>query len=110
VLFIFSSATGEVLSTDNEDIGHRLRILRSWILFLLRTLQEHILSHILLDLKQRLDGKLVRAVDFHSALEAHDHFVQHSHFSCLLSKNHFTAQEHVMEVHLLETNNVIIWL
>lgn len=85
----------------NEDVSHRLRILRSWILFLLRTLQEHILSHILLDLKQRLDKKLMSAVNFHSALEAHDHFVQHSHFSCLLSKNHFNAQEHVMEVMMI---------
>jgi len=84
--------------SGKDESSHRLWILRSWILFLLRTIQEHILSHILLDLKQHLNEKLLNAIDFHSALEAHDRFVKRAHYSCLLSKGHFSAQEHIMEV------------
>ncbi|XP_059482044.1 gamma-tubulin complex component 5-like isoform X2 [Neocloeon triangulifer] len=89
--------TSPVMS-GNVDLSHRLWILRSWLLFLLRTIHDHILSHILLDLKQNLDQRLCSANSFHSALEAHERFVKHSHYSCLLSKTHSSAQEHIMEV------------
>lgn len=48
--------------------GRRLCVLRSWLLFLLTSLQEHMLGHILTTMRQQLDTSLKHAQDLHTAL------------------------------------------
>ncbi|XP_065352965.1 gamma-tubulin complex component 5 [Cloeon dipterum] len=86
------------VSGANAELSQRLWVLRSWVLFVLGTVHEHMLSNILLDMKQQLDERLEQASDFHSALQAHERFVRRSHFSCLLNAKHAAAQEHIMEI------------
>ncbi|KAF4527916.1 hypothetical protein B566_EDAN011307 [Ephemera danica] len=56
-------------------VMRRMSVLRSWLLFLLGSIQENLLGHILTTLREQLDLALTQATDLHSALAAHDAFV-----------------------------------
>jgi hypothetical protein len=68
IILIFTVTDVKCANENDDTLPRRLAVLRSWLLFLLGSLQEHLLGHILTTLLVQLDAALDEAKDLQSVL------------------------------------------